>query len=219
VRGIDGRRHNRQVVVPSSSTVQFFAVASIALLLIPGPAVLYIVAQSAEQGRTAGLASVAGIHIGTFVHIVAAAVGLSALILASAVAFNIVKFAGAAYLVYLGIRKLLERQPPGEAEPPRAPLRHVFLRGTVVNVLNPKTALFFLAFLPQFVDAGRGAVWSQVVVLGLVFLALGVVSDSAYALAGSAMGSLLRRRGKATRRISGTVYIALGGIAALAKRN
>jgi threonine/homoserine/homoserine lactone efflux protein len=162
---------------------------------------------------------VAGIHIGTFVHIVAAAVGLSALILASAVAFNIVKFAGAAYLVYLGIRKLLERQPPGEAEPPRAPLRHVFLRGTVVNVLNPKTALFFLAFLPQFVDAGRGAVWSQVVVLGLVFLALGVVSDSAYALAGSAMGSLLRRRARATRRISGSVYIALGGIAALAKRN
>ena len=207
------------MVVPSISALQLFAVASIALLLIPGPAVLYIVTQSAEQGRTAGLASVAGIHIGTFVHIVAAAVGLSALILASAVAFNVVKFAGAAYLVYLGIRKLLERTPAGEAEPRRAPLRHVFVRGTVVNVLNPKTALFFLAFLPQFVDAGRGAVWSQVVVLGFVFLALGLVSDSAYALAGSAVGSLLRRRANATRRISGSIYIALGGVAALAKRS
>src|SRR4051794_30870261 len=212
-------RHTPPVVVPTVSALQLFAVASIALLLVPGPAVLYIVAQSAEQGRTAGLASVAGIHIGTFVHIVAAAVGLSALILASAVAFTVVEFAGAAYLVYLGVRKLLEKQASGGVEPPRAPLRHVFLRGTVVNVLNPKTALFFLAFLPQFVDPGRGPVWSQVGVLGLVFLALGLVSDWGYALAGSAMGSLLRRRAKATRRISGSIYIGLGVVAALAKRS
>src|SRR5206468_6512302 len=101
--------------------------------------------QGAEQGRSAGLASVAGIHIGTLVHILAAAIGLSALILASAVAFSIVKFAGAAYLVYLGVRKLLERNSPSEGEPPRAPLRRVFARGAVANVLNPKTALFFLA--------------------------------------------------------------------------
>jgi threonine/homoserine/homoserine lactone efflux protein len=206
------------VVFPSFSAVELFAVASIALLLIPGPAVLYVVTQSAEQGRSAGLASVAGIHIGTFAHIVAAAVGLSALILASALAFSVVKFAGAAYLVYLGIRKLLERPAVDEAEPSRAPLRTVFARGAIVNVLNPKTALFFLAFLPQFVDSDRGAVWSQVVTLGLVFVGLGLVSDSAYAIAGDAAGSLLRRRATAMRRISGTIYVGLGAVAAFARR-
>jgi threonine/homoserine/homoserine lactone efflux protein len=198
--------------------VEVFALASIALLLIPGPAVLYIVTQSAEQGRSAGLASVAGIHIGTFVHIVAAAAGLSAIIVASAVAFSAVKFAGAAYLVYLGIRKLLERPAADRAEVRRAPLRHVFVRGTMVNVLNPKTALFFLAFLPQFVDPGRGAVWSQVVLLGLVFVLLGLVSDSLYALVGNAVGSLLRRRATAMRRISGTIYVGLGAVAAFTRR-
>ncbi len=206
------------MVFPSLSAVELFAVASIALLLIPGPAVLYVVTQSAEQGRSAGLASVAGIHIGTFVHIVAAAAGISAVILASAVAFSVVKFAGAAYLVYLGVRKLMERPPAQENEPRRAPLRHVFVRGTVVNILNPKTALFFLAFLPQFVDADRGAVWSQVVVLGLVFVALGLVSDSTYALLGDAVGSLLRRHATAMRRISGSIYVGLGAVAALARR-
>jgi threonine/homoserine/homoserine lactone efflux protein len=198
--------------------VEVFALASIALLLIPGPAVLYVVTQSAEHGRSAGLASVAGIHIGTFVHIVAAAAGLSAIIVASAVAFSAVKFAGAAYLVYLGIRKLLERPAAGEAEVRRAPLRHVFVRGTVVNVLNPKTALFFLAFLPQFVDPDRGAVWSQVVLLGLVFVMLGLVSDSLYALGGDVVGSLLRRRATAMRRISGTIYVGLGAVAAFTRR-
>jgi threonine/homoserine/homoserine lactone efflux protein len=187
-------------------------------LLIPGPAVLYVVTQSAEQGRSAGLASVAGIHIGTFVHIVAAAAGLSAIIVASTVAFSAVKFGGAAYLVYLGIRKLLERPAADEADVRRAPLRHVFLRGTMVNILNPKTALFFLAFLPQFVDPDRGAVWSQVVVLGLVFVLLGLVSDSLYALGGDAVGSLLRRRATAMRRISGTVYVGLGAVAAFTRR-
>jgi threonine/homoserine/homoserine lactone efflux protein len=206
------------VAAPSFSAVEVFALASIALLLIPGPAVLYVVTQSAEQGRSAGLASVAGIHIGTFVHIVAAAAGLSAIIVASAVAFSAVKFAGAAYLVYLGIRKLLERPAADRAEVRRAPLRHVFVRGTMVNVLNPKTALFFLAFLPQFVDPDRGAVWSQVVLLGLVFVLLGLVSDSLYALGGDAVGSLLRRRATAMRRISGTIYVGLGAVAAFARR-
>jgi threonine/homoserine/homoserine lactone efflux protein len=206
------------VVFPELSAIELFAAASVALLVIPGPAVLYIVAQSAEQGRSAGLASVAGIHIGTLVHIAAATAGLSALILTSAVAFSVVKFAGAAYLAYLGVRKLLERGSTAESEPPRAPLRRVFARGAVVNVLNPKTALFFLAFLPQFVDANRGAVWSQVVVLGLVFVALGLVSDSVYALVGDAVGSLLRRRATAMRRVSGTIYVGLGAVAAFARR-
>jgi threonine/homoserine/homoserine lactone efflux protein len=161
------------VVFPELSALELFAAASVALLLIPGPAVLYIITQSAEQGRSAGLASVAGIHIGTLVHIVAAAAGLSALIAASAVAFTAVKLAGAAYLIWLGIRKLLERTPLPDVARQRPQLRRSFARGAVVNVLNPKTALFFLAFLPQFVDTDRGAVWSQVVALGLVFVALG----------------------------------------------
>ena len=208
------------MVFPSLSAVELVAVASVALLLVPGPAVLYVVTQSAEQGRSAGLASVAGIHIGTLVHVAAAAAGLSALIVASALAFSAVKYAGAAYLIYLGIKKLLERRDAVESRPRRrAPLRQVFVRGTVVNVLNPKTALFFLAFLPQFVDADRGAVWSQVLVLGLVVVALGLVSDSLYALAGDAAGSLLRRRAKLMRRVSGSIYIGLGAVAALARRS
>lgn len=203
---------------PDPSTLQIFALAAIALLLIPGPAVVYVVTQSAEQGRIAGLASVAGIHLGTLVHVAAAALGLSAIVLASAVAFSAVKFAGAAYLIYVGIRKLLEGIKPPELTARRAPLRTVFARGVIVNVLNPKTALFFLAFLPQFVDTAAGAIWFQVVVFGLIFVGLGLVSDSLYALAGGAIGNLLRRRRRAMGYASGVIYIGLGAAAALAKR-
>ena len=124
-----------------------FGLAALALLVIPGPSVLYIVFQSAEQGRRVGLASVAGIHLGTLVHVAAASAGLSALIVASTLAFSVVKYAGAAYLVYLGIRKLLERDAETRVEREREPLRRALVRGMIVNVLNPKTALFFLAFL------------------------------------------------------------------------
>jgi threonine/homoserine/homoserine lactone efflux protein len=206
------------VVFPDSSTLWVFSLAALALLAIPGPAVLYIVVQSAEQGRRAGLASVAGIHVGTLVHVAAATAGLSALIVASALAFSVVKYAGAAYLVYLGVRKLLERDADPALTPRREPLRRAFVRGVVVNVLNPKTALFFLAFLPQFVDADRGSVWSQALVLGLLFVALGLVSDSLYALAAGTVGALLRRRRRRLRYGSGVVYIGLGAAAALAKR-
>jgi threonine/homoserine/homoserine lactone efflux protein len=180
--------------------------------------VLYVVVQSAEQGRRAGLASVAGIHLGTLVHVLAATLGLSALIVTSAVAFSAVKYAGAAYLVYLGVRRLLQRDVPDVVERDREPLRRAFGRGVVVNVLNPKTALFFLAFLPQFVDADRGAVWSQALVLGLVFVALGLVSDSVYAIAAGTAADALRRRRRALRCGSGLAYIGLGAAAALAKR-
>jgi threonine/homoserine/homoserine lactone efflux protein len=205
------------VVVPSPSTLGLFAVASIALLLVPGPAVLYVVTQSAAQGRRVGLASVLGIHLGTLVHVAAAAAGLSAVIVASATAFNAVKYAGAAYLVYLGVRKFLERTPP-EIVPRPDDLRRAFVRGIVVNVLNPKTALFFLAFLPQFVDPDRGAVWLQVVALGSVFVALGLVSDSLYALVGTGLGRVLRRRRKLLRYGSGSVYVGLGAVTVLARR-
>jgi threonine/homoserine/homoserine lactone efflux protein len=206
------------VTFPDSTNLGLFALAALALLLIPGPSVLYVVTQSAEQGRVAGLASVLGIHLGTLVHLAAAALGLSALVLASAVAFSAVKFAGAAYLIYIGIRRLLDRSPAPDAAPRRAPLRTLFLRGAMVNVLNPKTALFFLAFLPQFVDTARGGVWFQVVVLGLLFIGLGLISDSLYALAGGYIGGLLRRRRTAMRYASGTIYIGLGAAAAFARR-
>ena len=186
-----------------------FGLAALALLLIPGPSVLFVVFQSAEQGRRVGLASVAGIHLGTLVHVAAASAGLSALI---------VKYAGAAYLVYLGVRKLLERDVEARVEREREPLRRAFVRGAVVNILNPKTALFFLAFLPQFVAPERGGVWSQALVLGFVFVGLGLVTDSLYALAAGTIGGLLRRRRNAVRYGSGIVFIALGATAALAKR-
>jgi threonine/homoserine/homoserine lactone efflux protein len=207
------------VVFPDSTALWLFSVAAVALLLIPGPAVLYVVVQSAEQGRRVGLASVAGIHLGTLVHVAAATVGLSALIVASAVAFSVVKYAGAAYLISIGIRKLLSGDDVSEVEGHRETLRRAFTRGAVVNVLNPKTALFFLAFLPQFVDPDRGGVWSQALVLGLVFVGLGLVSDSLYAVAAGTVGQLLRRRRRALRYGSGVIFIGLGAAAALAKRN
>jgi threonine/homoserine/homoserine lactone efflux protein len=207
------------VVFPDSTSLWLFCLAALALLAIPGPAVLYIVVQSAEQGRRAGLASVGGVHLGSLVHVAAATAGLSAVIVASALAFNVVKYAGAAYLVYLGIRKLLERDDVVEVEVESQVLRRAFARGVVVNVLNPKTALFFLAFLPQFVDTDRDDVWSQVLVLGLTFVALGLVSDSLYALAAGTVGDVLRRKRRAVRYFSGGVYITLGVVASLAKRN
>jgi threonine/homoserine/homoserine lactone efflux protein len=207
------------VVFPDPTALWLFSVAAVALLVIPGPAVLYIVVQSAEQGRRVGMASVAGIHVGTLVHVAAAAVGLSALIVASALAFSVVKYAGAAYLVYLGVRKWLERDDHPVFARRAEPLRRAFARGAVVNMLNPKTALFFLAFLPQFVDADRGGVWSQALVLGLLFVALGLVTDSLYALAAGTVGGWLRRGRRSLRYGSGAVFIGLGVSAALAKRS
>jgi threonine/homoserine/homoserine lactone efflux protein len=207
------------VVFPDSTSLWLFGLAALALLAIPGPAVLYIVVQSAEQGRRVGLASVAGVHLGTLVHVAAASAGLSALIVASSVALSGVKYAGAAYLVFLGVRKLRERESAPEVERRREPLRRAFVRGTIVNALNPKTALFFLAFLPQFVAPGRGGVWSQALVLGLVFVGLGLVTDSLYALAAGTAAGLLRRRRGVVRYGSGVVFIALGATAAFAKRS
>jgi threonine/homoserine/homoserine lactone efflux protein len=206
------------VVFPDSTSLWLFGLAALALLAIPGPAVLYIVVQSAEQGRRVGLASVGGVHLGTLIHVAAASAGLSALIVASSVAFSAVKYAGAAYLVYLGVRKLLARDRQARPEREDQSLRRAFARGAIVNALNPKTALFFLAFLPQFVSPDRGGVWSQALVLGFVFVGLGLVTDSLYALAAGTVGGVLRRKRNAVRYGSGLVFIALGATAALAKR-
>jgi threonine/homoserine/homoserine lactone efflux protein len=204
--------------VPDSDALGLFALASLALLLVPGPAVLYIVVQSVDHGRLAGFVSVAGIHVGTLVHTLAAAIGLSALIVSSAVAFSVVKYAGAAYLVYLGVRRLLDRDSVvGQVADRERALGALFWRGALVNVLNPKTALFFFAFLPQFVDPAR-MVLSQVVIFGLVFMALGFLSDGLYALTAGSLGRWLRRRPAILRYGSGSVYVGLGAVTALSKR-
>ena len=208
--------------MPSPTLWSLFVVASVVLLLTPGPAVLYIVARSVEQGRAAGLVSVLGIHLGTIVHIVAAAVGLSALLVSSALAFEIVKYLGAAYLIWIGVRTLMARAPDPDA--PRmaaAPLRRVFRDGFVVNLFNPKTAIFFLSFLPQFVDPARGAVHWQILVLGLTFMGLGILSDGMFALVAGAAGDFLRKSRRFLRLqrwFAGTSFIGLGITAALATR-
>jgi threonine/homoserine/homoserine lactone efflux protein len=210
-------------VLPDAAHLGVFVIAALVLLLTPGPAVLYIVTRSVDQGRRAGLVSVLGVHAGTLVHVGAAAAGLSAVLAASATAFSVVKYLGAAYLVYLGIRQLVSRGGESANAAPTAPrLRRAFVDGFVVNVLNPKTALFFLAFLPQFVTVSRGAVAAQILGLGLVFCALGLMTDGLYALtAGSVAHWLRARRGVAlTRRwIPGTMYIGLGLATALSGSN
>jgi threonine/homoserine/homoserine lactone efflux protein len=200
--------------MPSSHAFAVFVPAALVLLAIPGPAVLYVVATSVDGGRRNGLVSVAGIHLGSLVHVAAAVAGLSALIVSSAIAFSAVKYVGAAYLVYVGIRKLLGKDEPVESieRAPRS-ARRVFGQGVIVNVLNPKTALFFLAFVPQFVDPDR-PVWTQTIALGLCWVALGLVSDGAYALAGGTIGGVLRRRRKAVRYASGGIFVGLGAVAA-----
>jgi threonine/homoserine/homoserine lactone efflux protein len=203
--------------VPDLSTLAVFAAAALALAVVPGPAVLYIVARSVDQGRFAGLVSALGIGVGSLVHVTAATIGLSSLLASSATAFTVVKYAGAAYLILLGIHRLLTREEVAEvaARPPRA-LRKIFRDGVIVNVLNPKTALFFLAFLPQFVDPDQGAATLQILVLGLIFTVIALSSDSLWALAAGTLGGWLRRSRwylGVKRWVTGTVFVLLGASA------
>jgi threonine/homoserine/homoserine lactone efflux protein len=205
--------------MPSGHAFAIYIPAALVLLAIPGPAVLYVIATSVEGGRRAGLLSVAGVHVGSIVHVAAACAGLSALIVSSAIAFSTVKYVGAAYLVFIGIKKLLDKDdlPEDIPRPPRSG-RRIFTQGIVVNVLNPKTALFFLAFLPQFVDPGRGTPWVQILVLGLLFATLGFLSDGVWALVAGTLGERLRRSRRfpaAQRYVSGSVFVGLGAVAAL----
>ena len=207
------------LVLPDLPTLGLFVAAALLLLLTPGPAVLYIVARSIAEGRRAGLISMLGVHAGTLVHVAAAAAGLSALLAASATAFSVVKYLGAAYLVYLGVRRLLDPRTlaaPGDGTAPR--LRRAFLDGVIVNVLNPKTALFFLAFLPQFVDIGRGALGAQILLLGGIFVALGLMTDGLYALSAGTAAQWLRANPRflaGERWVSGGMFIGLGVAAAV----
>lgn len=201
--------------MPSVGTLAAFAVASVLVSALPGPSVLYIVTRSLSQGWAAGVASAAGIAAGSAVQVVAAAAGLSALLASSATWFAVVKYLGAAYLVVLGIRTLLaSRHAEREQQPPRPqPLPGIGWQGFVVTVLNPKLALFMLAFLPQFVEPARGPATLQIAVLGAVLILVGAANDVCYTVLAHTLGTRLRRSTRMMQRsslASGVIYIALG---------
>ena len=211
-------------MIVDPGTLAIFALASAALIAVPGPAVIYIVTRSIHQGRRAGVASVLGIEVGALVHVAAAAVGLSALLASSALAFSVVKYAGAAYLIGLGLWTLFSGRHT-ETDPravPEVRLRRVFAQGILVNAFNPKVALFFLAFLPQFVDPDAAHPALQIGLFGLVFVAIALVLDLGWALTADAAGGLLRRSRsflRVQRYVSGGVYVALGVATAFAGRS
>jgi threonine/homoserine/homoserine lactone efflux protein len=203
--------------VPDPSTFLVFAAATALFLVVPGPSVLYIVTRSLEQGPRAGLASMAGVQTGALVHVAAAAIGISAVLASSAVAFSVVKYAGAAYLIWIGVQKLRSQGEAAiEARPP-APLGRLYRDGVVVNLLNPKTAIFFLAFLPQFATPDS-PIAPQVLVLGVVFVTLAALSDGTYAVLAGRLGDRLRRSRRFRARmdrLGGLSFIGLGTVAAL----
>jgi|SRR5579859_4583773 len=209
-------------MLPSHSQLLFFVSAATVLLAIPGPAVLYIVGRSIGQGRNAGFVSALGIGVGTLVHTAAAAVGLSALLVSSATAFSIVKYLGAAYLVFLGIQRLRNKESlaaAADSAAPHASPARVFTQGIVVNILNPKTALFFFAFIPQFIDPARGHVATQIASLGVLFACMGTTSDSIWAFFSSSVAGWLRGNPhwmRNERFVSGGILISLGVATAFA---
>src|SRR5688572_1679078 len=211
--------------MPDASTYALFVAAALELLLVPGPAVIYVVARSVEGGRLTGLVSVLGVQLGTLLHVVFAAAGLSAIVVSSAAAFSVVKWLGAAYLIWLGLRQILGRDS-GDEEVPyggEGNRFRVFSQSVLVQVLNPKVALFFLAFLPQFVDPSRGAAWTQIVVLGATLATLGLFTDGLYALLGGTVGDWVKNKNLglrwAGRYVTGGVYIALGAVAAISGKD
>ncbi len=208
--------------MPTVGSLIEFALASLALLVIPGPAVIYILNRSIVGGRSVGLAAVGGLEIGNFIHVIAATVGLSAVIATSATAFSLVKWLGAGYLIYVGIHTLVRK--PTELSAARGPtsLRRSFIQGVVVNTLNPKVALFFLSFLPQFINTSRGSAALQSLIFGSLFVLLGILSDGAYALLASGLRETLlsgRTLPFIQRYVSGVVFIALGVVAGSTSRN
>jgi len=209
--------------MPEWSTLILFAAAASVLVFTPGPNTLYIIARSVQHGRRAGIVSSLGVETGTLIHVAAAAFGISALLSSSALAFNFVKYAGAAYLIYLGIKTLLTREKSAAAETVKAKsLRRTFSQAVLVNVLNPKSAMFFFAFLPQFIDAERGAAATQILFFGAIVVVLGFTSGSLYSLLAGGIGNLLRGNLKflrAQRYFAGSVYLGLGAATALTGTN
>ena len=204
--------------LPSGSLLSAFVLASLVLAIIPGPAVIYIVTRSLVQGRRTGLTSVVGVALGNLGNALGASLGLAALFAVSSVAFTVVKYAGAAYLVYLGVQALRAPAPETRAEAPPRPVRlqRIFRDGFLVALLNPKTALFFAAFLPQFMDPALPAI-PQGFVLGALFVGIAGITDTAYALTASTVAPVLARAGRlraAGRYLSGGTFIGLGVLTA-----
>jgi threonine/homoserine/homoserine lactone efflux protein len=208
--------------VPSIDSIVAFAIASLALLVIPGPAVLYVINRSISDGRSTALAAVAGLEIGNFMHVVAATIGLSAVIAASATAFGIVKWIGAGYLVFIGLRTLIKKPQTMTTQPASLSRRKSFTQGIIVNTFNPKVALFFLSFLPQFINEKSGSAALQSLVLGSMFVAIGLCTDGLYAFVASALRSTLLK-GKSLpfvqRYVAGSVFVLLGVVASSARRS
>ena len=209
--------------MPTTATLGVFIVAALALLVVPGPSVLYLVTQSIAAGRRGGMAAMLGVQTAGAVHVLFAAAGLSAIIASSATAFAILKYAGAAYLIWMGARRLLGGESIGHVAAgadSTTSQRRLFRQGFIVNLLNPKSAIFFVAVLPQFVDRTRGAPWVQVLILGAIFLTVAVISDGAWVLCAGWVSTRLRSR-RAQRiesTLSGAVLIALGLVAATQRR-
>jgi threonine/homoserine/homoserine lactone efflux protein len=201
-------------MIPNHSSLLLFVSAALVLLAIPGPAVFYVTSRSIGHGLSAGVISALGIGVGTLFHVAAAALGLSALLMSSAIAFSVVKYLGAAYLIFLGIQKIVREESIASSEQSgRIQLSRIFGQGIVVNVLNPKTALFFFAFLPQFADVSRGKVAGQILFLGLLFAIMGVLSDSVWALFAGTLARALKRNTRwmrTQRYVSGGMLISLG---------
>ncbi|WP_377289929.1 LysE family translocator [Rhizobium sp. SG2393] len=202
--------------MPSTDLLLAFLLTTIMFAFLPGPAMLYTAAQTIARGRRSGLMAALGIQIGGYVHVVAAAAGLSALFHAVPVLYAIVKFAGAAYLVFLGLR-LFFRKPEAGSEPARPAAqdgRRAFFESVSVEALNPKTALFFLAFLPQFVDAAATLpIWAQLLILGTIVNLIFSLADVVCVLLAGLVVTRLRRSGRAQRlmqRAGGAVLVGLG---------
>ena len=192
-----------------------FLAAALVLLLIPGPAVLYIVTRSVAQGRLAGLTSTVGVGIGSLAHVAAAALGLSAILVSSAEVFRLVKWAGAAYLIYLGWRTLRSADAGDTADVSEDSLRVVFRQGVIVNALNPKLAVFFFAFLPQFVQPEVGRVAAQFTILGITLVVIGLITDSVFAVVAGSVSGWLKAKRSALRKTSGGILVLLGITAAV----
>ncbi len=199
-----------------------FILAALVVLVLPGPGVLYVVTRSLVQGRRTGLISVLGLSVGALVQVAVATAGLSAILLTSATSFGIVKLVGACYLIYLGIRALLsEYSESEEINPKLGSFYRIFIDGIVISVFNPKIAIFFLAFLPQFIVPEYGEITQQFLLLGLLYVALALCTDSAYALMASSIRGFLRVKflqGSALQRLSGVIYLGLGLSLAFADR-
>lgn len=200
-----------------------FVLAATALILIPGPAQAMVIARSLSGGARAGITASLGLNTGTLCHAVAAGLGLSAILATSAAAFTVVKLVGAAYLVFLGIQLLLSRDHTQEVVPQSAVVSGpgAYGKAVLTGILNPKVAIFFLAFLPQFVDRESGHVFVQFLLLGTILALIGVTFDSVISTAAGSLGQFLARNPAVARwreRITGTAFVALGVRLAFEKR-